>query len=249
MVDMVVSLSCQICLILNGSMITRRDYYAKREPSKDASKIFIVCEGEGSEPEYYRFFNGLSSNLELIIIPPEDGTDPLKLINLAKQKLLNTENGASIDVMQKDKVWFAVDTDTWEDEGKISILREFCKERNKIAFDNYDELNPYSVWNVAQSNPCFEIWLYYHHYDMAPNREEEAKCPTFKAFVNSKISGGFDYQKDPVRLKDAIRNAQAVFKTQQNGNPELWSTEQYMLGKDIFRFVESELCKLRNKLG
>ncbi len=69
-------------------MITRRKDYSKSEPTKDASKIYIVCEGKGSEPDYFGFFEGLSSNLELIVIPPEEGTDPLKLMELAERILL-----------------------------------------------------------------------------------------------------------------------------------------------------------------
>ena len=52
-------------------MIIRRKEYAKREPSRDAHKIYIVCEGKGTEPAYFSFFEGLSSNLQLITIPPE----------------------------------------------------------------------------------------------------------------------------------------------------------------------------------
>ena len=48
-------------------MIVRRKEYAKREPSRDAHKIYIVCEGKGTEPAYFSFFEGLSSNLQLLL--------------------------------------------------------------------------------------------------------------------------------------------------------------------------------------
>lgn len=66
-------------------MIQRRKDYSKKSPSKEASKIYIVCEGKETEKGYFEFFEGLSSNLKLIIIPPEEGTDPLKLLELAKK--------------------------------------------------------------------------------------------------------------------------------------------------------------------
>ncbi len=31
-------------------MITRRKYYEKHQPTKDALKVYIVCEGKGTEP-------------------------------------------------------------------------------------------------------------------------------------------------------------------------------------------------------
>lgn len=230
-------------------MITRRKDYSKKAPTKDASKIYIVCEGAETEKNYFGFFEGLSSNLQLIVIPPEDGTDPLKLKALACRTLLEETRTHTLDFMQNDKVWFAIDTDTWEKEGKIQPLREFCANQNSQIPIDYDEVKPYEAWNVAQSNPCFEIWLYYHHYEDMPDIEEIAKHPSMKAFVDSCIAGGFDYQRDPVRLKDAIENAEKNFNRQENGNPDIFSTEQYLLGKEILTFVNDELKKLRNKLA
>lgn len=229
-------------------MITRRKDYAKRAPSKDASKIYIICEGEETEKNYFSFFEGLSSNLQLIIIPPEEGTDPLKLMELAK-KVFHSEAGKySLDYSQRDQVWFAIDTDTWDKEGKIKPLRNHCISANSKIPAKYDEVKGYNAWNVAQSNPCFEIWLYYHHYDAMPTPDDIEKFPSVKAYVDSLIAGGFDFQRDPARIRDAIENAEKVFHRLGNGNPDLFSTEQYLLAKEIYRFVSSEVQKLRNKM-
>lgn len=230
-------------------MIARRKNYTKRAPSKDSRKIYIICEGTGTEIAYFSFFEGLSSNLELIVIPPESGTDPLKLMELAERTLLGENRKHTLDFLQQDKIWFAIDTDSWERENKIQPLRDFCELQNRGIPEKYDEAKFYSAWNVAQSNPSFEIWLYYHHYDLAPNSDEIENYHSMKAFVNNKIAGGFDFQTDQVRLKDAIVNSKANFHRQDNGNPSLYSTEQYLLGEEILSFVNSELRKLRNKLG
>lgn len=230
-------------------MITRRKDYSKKAPSKDASKIYIICEGEETEKNYFGFFEGLSSNLQLIVIPPEEGTDPLKLMALAQRELLDESRTYTLDFMQNDKVWFAIDTDSWETEGKIQPLRDFCELQNTQIKTRFDEAKPYRAWNVAQSNPCFEIWLYYHLFDSMPNEDDINSHPSVKAYVNRCIAGGFDFQKDPARLKDAIGNAEKNFRRKENGNPDIFSTEQYMLGQEILSFVNSELQKLRNKLG
>lgn len=230
-------------------MITRRKDYTKRAPSKDAGKIYIVCEGAETEKSYFNFFEGLSSNLELIVIPPEEGTDPLKLMALAERILLSDTGRYSLDFMQGDQIWFAIDTDSWETEGKIKPLRDFCAGQNESITQKYSEVKPYQAWNVAQSNPCFEIWLYYHLYNTLPDEAIVKEYPSMKAFVDSLIVGGFDFQKDPARIDDAIRNTEINFYRQDNGNPAEFSTEQYLLGKEIFRFVGSEIRKLRNKLG
>lgn len=72
---------------------------------------------------------------------------------------------------------------------------------------------------------------------------------SFKQFVDSKINGGFKYELDPVRLKDAIANAEANFGHGDNEAIALFSTELMFLGKEINNFVSVELAKLYNKMG
>lgn len=179
----------------------------------------------------------------MILIPPEEGTDPLKLIALAKRILLSDTSRYSLDFKQRDQIWFAIDTDTWEKEGKIQPLRDFCVSQNDNIVREYSEMKPYKAWNVAQSNPCFEIWLYYHLYNSLPDETIVKEYPSMKAFVDSLIAGGFDFQKDPARIDDAISNTETNFSKKDNGNPALFSTEQFLLGKEIFRFVGSEIKK------
>ena len=230
-------------------MIVRRKEYAKREPSRDAHKIYIVCEGKGTEPDYFSFFEGLSSNLQLITIPPDEGTDPLKLMERAKDILLGENRKYTIDYRQGDSIWFVIDTDTWEKEGKIVPLRNFCESLNVEFPKQYDEAKAYCAWNVAQSNPSFEIWLYYHFYENKPAEEDVPKKMSFKEFVTSNIKGGFDFQRDPVRLYDAITNAKNNYSQDDAGKLALYSTGVYGLGEEIHKFVRNELAKLRNKLG
>ena len=227
-------------------MITRVRQYGKREPSRDAHKIYVRCEGSSDEPRYFDFFAGLSSNLNVVTLPSEEGkTDPVKLSDRAVA-LFNEETGCfKLDYSQGDRVWFVVDTDAWEKEGKLALLRDFCQSRNEIIKSRF---NADSVWNVAQSNPCFEIWLYYHLYNKAPSTEEVDKVVSFKQFVDGKFQGGFNYEKDPVRLKDAITNAETNFREDANGALLEYSTEVFLLGQEINSFVSSELTKLYNKL-
>lgn len=248
MVDMGVFLFCQTLKICIGNMIQRRREYGKREPSRDAHKIYIVCEGKGTEPDYFAFFEGLSSNLQVITIPPTDGTDPLKLMERAKQVLIGDEREYTVEYEHGDTVWFVIDTDEWEKQGKITPLREFCADKNAFIPESLDEVKAYTAWNVAQSNPCFEIWLYYHFYDEKPNDEDAEEYASFKEYVDGTISGGFNFDKDPVRLEDAIANAEKNYAKDENGLLQQYSTAVFILGKEIDGFVKANLKKLRNKL-
>ena len=230
-------------------MITRERIFGKKEPNKYSRKIYIICEGAIDEPKYYGFYEGLSSNLNVITIPSEEGeTDPDKLAALADNIFFWESNRYSLDYTQGDRIWFVVDTDRWEKEGKIARLRDFCKRKNGEMKDTYTELPPYMAWNTAQSNPCFEIWLYYHIYSNLPEEDEVQKAASFKQYVNDRIVGGFNYGTDPVRLKNAIENAEANYKLLEDGHLALYATELLFLGKEIYGFVSDELEKLYNKL-
>ena len=92
------------------------------------------------------------------------------------------------------------------------------------------------VWNVAQSNPCFEIWLYYHFFDKEPSKESLEKYASLKNFVDAMIPGGFDSRKHPALLALAISNASANYH-EQDGFPNLFATEVFKLGQEILPFV------------
>ena len=251
MAGMAVYRFCQTLRIFTGDMITRIKNYEKQTPTRDARKIYIICEGKSTEPDYFAFFQGLSSNLEIVIIPPEEGSDPLKLMDLVNRKFFDADGKYSIDYQAHDTLWFVVDTDTWEVEGKISRLREFCSNLNSEdgeVWKKYSEVKPYSVCNVTQSNPSFEIWLFYHFFAIKPVNSEVESYSTFKEYVNRVISGGFNFQKDQVKLKDAIVNSKANYDFTLVGTPELFSTEVYKLAEEILPFVRRPLERLGNKM-
>lgn len=214
-------------------MIQRRRIYEKSAPSRDAQKIYIVCEGKEREKEYFEFFQGISTNLQLIIIPPEGGkTDPVKLMEQAIKVFLSDCPEHRLDESEKDLVWFAIDTNTWMEEGKVQKLAGFCSEQN--------EGKVYSMWNIAQSNPCFETWLYYHVYAEKPEVLKVASYCSMKEFVNTMILGGFNCSIHPMYIKEAIQNSEANYE-ERDGYPELFATQMHLLGKTILKYAKREL--------
>lgn len=231
-------------------MINRNRNYSKKEPNKDAHRILIVCEGNDTEPRYFGFFKELSPRLDVIPIPSEEGkTDPVKLKEWAEHNLIK-QPVFEFDYYQGDTIWFVVDTDEWEEQGKIGVLRQFCQQRNNVLKQElktkYDERKPYDAWLVAQSNPCFEIWEYYHIYDEKPNPEEVEKHASFKEFVNSAITGGFDPNSMPVEIVKAITNAKANYAIDDDGHLLLYVTEVYRLAEEMLPFVKRDINRLRN---
>lgn len=214
--------------------IVRSNRYERKEPSRDSRKIYIYCEGNRREFDYFNFFCGLSSNVNIIPIPSKDGkTDPNKLKEsaIADFGIGGKANAVyQLDIKQKDNVWFVIDTDEWGN--KISELRDFCLSQNHIEGAD--------AWFVTQSNPCFEIWLYYHFFSEKPSADVIDKYSSLKKFVDEMVPGGFDSRKHPSRIETAIRNAEVVYE-EENDAPAMFCTEVFKLGKEILPFVKEVL--------
>ena len=219
---------------MKNKYLVRSRRYERQEPLRDSRKIYIYCEGNKREFDYFRFFCGLSSNVNIIPIPSKDGkTDPEKLMEAAREEFgINSDVSPkfTLDVSQQDNVWFVIDTDSWG--SKITDLRNFCKSQN-AGLDN-------EAWYVSQSNPSFEIWLYYHKFSEKPVKNDVDKYSSIKEFVDAQIPGGFDSRKHPAMIEAAIQNAKATYE-EENQVLKLYSTEVLKLGQIILPFVKDIL--------
>ncbi|KAA6342826.1 hypothetical protein EZS27_009439 [termite gut metagenome] len=129
-----------------------------------------------------------------------------------------------------------IDTDRWNEGDKIENLKSYCKSKNI----------DYNGWFVAQSNPCFEVWQYYHFHDKKPDTLEVNNCESFKDFVNKKIPGGFDNRKMPIEIQKAIINSENNFEL-ENEQPKIYSTEVFRLAKLIVSFTQEQINKCITK--
>ena len=219
---------------MKNKYLVRSRRYERQEPLRDSRKIYIYCEGNKREFDYFRFFCGLSSNVNIIPIPSKDGkTDPEKLMEAAREEFgINSDVSPkfTLDVSQQDNVWFVIDTDSWG--SKITDLRNFCKSQN-AGLDN-------EAWYVSQSNPSFEIWLYYHKFSEKPVKNDVDKYSSIKEFVDAQIPGGFDSRKHPAMIEAAIQNAKATYE-EENQVLKLYSSEVFKLGQVILPFVKDIL--------
>jgi len=230
-------------------MIQRIRQYTKKDPSRDARKIYLVCEGDNTEPDYFAYFKGLSSNISIIPIPSENGkTDPVRLKEWVEAHMISEMSDYYLNYGDKDVIWFVIDTDEWQEQGKIKELKDFCSDKNAMYRKANTGCRAYEMWNVAQSNPMFEIWYYFHIFKEIPNVRETAEYASFKEFVNNKINGGFDISVHPAYMEDAIKNARNVFSVDDEGYPALFTTEVYRIGKMILPFVKKELDRLKAKV-
>ena len=52
--------------------LTRNRQYQRKAPSRDAKKVYIFCEDD-REVSYFKYFSGISSNIDIIPIGNKDG--------------------------------------------------------------------------------------------------------------------------------------------------------------------------------
>ncbi len=210
-------------------MILTKRLFEREKPSREAKSIYIFCEGAKREYQYFQYFQGMDSRINVEIYPlrPHENNSPLGLFDIAKKCIVESDKNPKPKYLflEKDEVWIVLDTDTDKDKSRkrqIEQVKEYCDQ--KVG------------WFVAQSNPCFEVWLYYHCLAEKPIFEGDEYCAGWKTKVNEVITGGFDSRKHPIYIENAIMNAEKNFKL-ENNVPNIGSTEVFRLARSIYSLV------------
>jgi hypothetical protein len=184
--------------------------YEKKAPFRDAFYFIIVCEGQNGEPDYFRFFDGISSRIKIVPVESNEGSAPTKLVSCAVAKEKDIDARA-----ERDRVWFVIDTDRWREQ--LHEIRQECVD------------HPH--WQVAQSNPCFEVWLYFHAMAQLPVLPNIIQCNNWKPHLPTVIQGGFNSDFHPIAIETAIVNSKNAY-VEKGYLPEPGSTQLWKLGKN-----------------
>ncbi|MEM9545007.1 MAG: RloB family protein [Bacteroidota bacterium] len=199
-------------------LLSRRDH-KKKDPFRDATLFIIVCEGSNREPEYFEYFDRLSARIKVKAVANIDGkSSPKHMVNNAS---------VTVDQIVLDggdySLWIVIDTDHWIKQGHIPQLKKSCDEQN---------------WNLAISNPCFEVWLNFHLSSRQPEKSIEL-CKTWKTFLD-KHDTEFSHETLPALIETAIINSKKHFQ-QKGFLPEPGSTQVFKLAQQIWPLVEKVL--------
>lgn len=75
--------------------------YKKKAAFRDAFYFIIVCEGQNREPDYFKFFDGLSSRVKVVPVESWAGnSSPAKLVANAIDKERELDA-----IAERDRVW------------------------------------------------------------------------------------------------------------------------------------------------
>lgn len=221
-------------------MIQTNRLFEREEPCREAKSIYIFCEGVRREYKYFTYFKEMDSriNVEIYKLDPHEDNSPRGLLRIAENCIIKSEENPKPKYMfqENDEVWIVLDTDIDKLGTRKPQIVEVKEECNQMA-----------SWFVTESNPCFEVWLYYHLSAEKPDFKEIEKSAAWKIFVNDFIEGGFDSRKHPVYIENASKNAEKNYEI-DNGAPNTGSTEVFRLANSIIPLVESKIKKVLDEI-
>lgn len=119
--------------------------YKRGEPHRDARLFVIVCEGNKREKEYFTKLAEGHRRVKVRLLPPTDDDSGKSAPKYVIERA--TAYVEEYGLHEEDQLWLVMDIDGWDENLLRSIGKE-CEEK--------------SGWNIALSNPCFEVWLHLH---------------------------------------------------------------------------------------
>lgn len=177
---------------------------AFKEPRKS---ILIVCEGEKTEPIY---FKALKETLRLIMVDVEivgEGGAPITVVNraIALREERKQIARKSLTKTEYEVIYCVIDVDTHE-----TLDQTIDKARGNAIC-------------VILSNPCFEYWYILHfRKTSAPfNRSQDAKAALRREHPAYNESDTTIFNVVYPKTSDAIKHSKEVLKEQHNDSEDL----------------------------
>lgn len=222
-------------------MILTNRLFERNLPNRNAKSIYIFCEGLRREYDYFKYFKEKDSriNIEVHKISSDDDNSPRGLLEIAINSIYPSEKNEAkpkYNIFEGDEVWIVIDTDPDRDNSRLQQIMEVKSECNKKQ-----------NWFVAESNPCFEVWLYYHQNNELPSNQIPDTCNNWKTLVNKLIAGGFDSRKHPIFIEEATNNSKSAHE-KNNNILDSGQTEVYNLGISIMSILEEKIRLIKSKL-
>lgn len=195
--------------------------YEKDWGKIDPYLIIVICEDEKRTYNYFSEFISKIKNSRYQLIPIN------KVGGIPFPKMVETANceakGKGLNFDEGDSLFLISDLDHYRE----SILKE-------VISDTWNE-----KYKLIISNPCIEIWFYYHFREDYPNIDikdkNERQIPgLMKKHNSSIIAGGVNHLllANNTDIDTAIKNSKRNFSLEDNGViPSLFSTQMYIVAE------------------
>lgn len=185
--------------------------FKRGEGHRDLKLFVIVAEGH-REDRYFAWFNERNQRIRVQIVPREENKSAP---NHFLERLGNFLDREEITPAAGDSVWFVLDVDSWKRE-HIEELIQHCEQ--------------YENFQIAISNPCFEVWLNFH---AGPLPEGIRNCHELKTELPNRIPGGFHPDTLCPLIETAIHYAQQADTHPTQNFPDQMQTKVHRLASQI----------------
>jgi hypothetical protein len=210
-------------------MRKKRGYKREVELVRDYKLFAIACEGGKREPDYFKIFRFVSNRIAVDVI--EDVVSEEGILNINPHKSApKWVLERAIRYIEKeglsdeDDLWFVMDIDRWSDE-QLREVASYCEK-----FKN---------WHIVLSNPCFEVWLYFHKKSNIKISLSNS-CNDFKNEISTFEKGGYNPLKFIPYFVDAIKNAKAADNDKNHFLPNTKVSKVYQLGEEIIKVISQK---------
>lgn len=181
------------------------------EHERSTSIIVVATEGAKTEKNYFEIFK--SKKVQIHVIPNKQDRSSPKYI------LQNLDDyAAEFQIRDDDQLWLAIDVDRWT----MKELNDICQQCIQKEY------------NLAISNPCFELWLLYHFQEMGENYNSchDVK-DDLKPLLNKAVAG----TQEALYLDSALDAVQRARDDDEDPD-QRWPRPQ---GSHVYKIIEQVL--------
>jgi len=122
----------------------RRSWRRRTGGRRYRSIVVIACEGDVTEPRYFRIIDDRLPNVQLRVLSSRGDSSPSGVLKRMRQQL------SKEPLKKEDQAWIVIDRDSWPEE-QLSACHDWARG--------------HECHGLALSNPKFELWLLLHFED------------------------------------------------------------------------------------
>ena len=204
----------------SSSRKTNIDYYNRKV--KTRRWFLIVCEGEKTEPYYFKSFPVNPKVIKLDI--KGEGKNTKSLV----EKAIELKNGSEFD--ETDRFWCVFDRD-----------KNPKNPNDSQNFNSAITLARNNGIDVAYSNDAFELWylLHFHFYNTGISRQDYQNMLTKLLGHEYQKNSETIYEELKDKQQDAIKHAKRLLQEYEPLNPETDnpSTTVHLLVLELNSFI------------
>lgn len=191
-----------------------RSRYERPRPRRERRRLYVVAtEGSKTEAIYFDQFNNdrFRKNVRVEILAKIGASSP----EAALKRLQRYERENNLE--PGDELWVVVDVDNWGPEA----LDRLCVECRRAGYQ------------VAVSNPCFELWLVLHQ-EKPPKPLTTQSCHrALERLLGRYEKANYDVTKLMSYVDAAIRHASQL--DQEEDPDTLWP---HSTGTHVYKLVQ-----------